>query len=73
MDMLEALIECTVTISDFDHMEISCRKGLWSVGGPDKLAVLDSAMHYFIQYYHDGEYEDLLAALEDEGAKDKSP
>jgi hypothetical protein len=33
-----------------------CRKGLWSVEGPDAGPILDEALHYFQQYYEDGEY-----------------
>lgn len=38
--------------------EISCRKGLWSVTAPTELEAYREALHYFRQYYGDGEYSD---------------
>lgn len=37
-----------------------CVKGLWQVDGSDSAYVRRQAVHYFIQYYLDGEYDDLL-------------
>ncbi len=58
-------------VSDFDKcviyqnridgaVKISCQLGLWSVSGPHIEAVEREAMHYWIQYYKDGEYNKLL-------------
>ena len=49
------------TIKD-DRLTISCKLGLWSVSGPviDAFKINDEAMHYFIQYKSDGEYDKLL-------------
>lgn len=38
------------------RVRIKCKKGLWSVEGPMKEAV-NEAIHYFKQYWNDGEYE----------------
>tara|TARA_R110000851_G_scaffold275824_1_gene428542 strand:- start:8383 stop:8616 length:234 start_codon:yes stop_codon:yes gene_type:complete len=38
-------------------LNIKCKKMLWSVEGKDPVIVLGEAMHYFSQYYFDGEYE----------------
>lgn len=37
---------------------IKCRKGLWAVDAPSKAAAIKEALHYFFQYYNDGEYKD---------------
>ena len=36
---------------------VRCKKGLWAVDGNNKEVVEKEAMHYFIQYYMDGEYD----------------
>lgn len=40
--------------------EIKCKLGLWAVTGPSKESVEDHAMHYWIQYWTDGEYAKLI-------------
>lgn len=37
-----------------------CVKWLWQVDGSDSAYVRGQAFHYFMQYYLDGEYDDLL-------------
>lgn len=37
-----------------------CVKGLWQVDGDDGFYLRGQAFHYFMQYYLDGEYDDLL-------------
>jgi hypothetical protein len=37
---------------------IRCKKGLWSVNGPDFKSIEGEAMRYFFQYLEDGEYND---------------
>jgi len=37
-------------------LRISCILGLWSVEGLDRDFIRKEAMHYWIQYYDDGEY-----------------
>ena len=44
-------------ISRFGH-EINCIKGLWGVCAPTKAQAESEAMHYFMQYFEDGEYTD---------------
>ena len=41
--------------------EISCKLGLWSVDCPDQETAINEALHYFNQYYEDGEYKDFQA------------
>ena len=36
---------------------IRCRLGLWVVDAPTLKEARREAMHYFLQYYKDGEYE----------------
>lgn len=47
----------------------TCRKGLWMVEGTDQEHTLKEAMHYFIQYWSDGEYDDILGAMEEQSVK----
>lgn len=42
------------------RVEISCKKGLWSVDAPDSDTADAEALHYFRQYYEDGEYTNQL-------------
>lgn len=42
--------------------EVSCRLGLWSVSGPDEVRVEAQARLYWIQYFTDGEYDELLSS-----------
>lgn len=57
---------CTVYSHRFDATSnttihrIHCKKHLWSVEGPDEEAVRRQAVHYFMQYWADGEYGDLI-------------
>lgn len=39
------------------NLIISCKRGLWTFDGPDHDEVERQAMHYFLQYYQDGEYD----------------
>lgn len=39
------------------RVEIHCKKGLWGVDAPDSDAADAEALHYFRQYYEDGEYK----------------
>jgi len=41
--------------------EIKCRLGLWYALGGDEKFVEAQALHYWVQYYMDGEYDELLA------------
>lgn len=34
---------------------IKCRKGLWEVSAPNKNQATAEALHYFMQYWADGE------------------
>jgi hypothetical protein len=38
-------------------VQINCKKGLWGVDAPDHETAEREAMHYFRQYYEDGEYK----------------
>lgn len=58
---------CTVysnrldTASNTTIHRIHCKRHLWSVEGPDEEVVKRQAVHYFMQYYADGEYDELIA------------
>lgn len=51
-------------ISILPTWRITCKKGLWMVHGTDLEFVKREAMCYFIQYLSDGEYDDILEAVE---------
>lgn len=38
-------------------VQINCKKGLWVVYAPDRETAEREALHYFRQYYKDGEYK----------------
>lgn len=62
---------CCKQVREIDHAseshtyKIVCKKGLWIVDGTDLEFVRREAMRYFIQYWSDGEYDDILDAMED--------
>ncbi len=39
---------------------ISCKLGLWEVDATDYSLAIIEAMHYFLQYKSDGEYDSIL-------------
>jgi len=41
-------------------VQIHCKLGLWGVSGRNRKQVEREAMHYWFQYYEDGEYSTLL-------------
>lgn len=41
--------------------EIHCKLGLWSVSGKNLNDVKREALHYWVQYLRDGEYDELLS------------
>lgn len=47
-----------------ERLEIKCKFGNWSVSGGDPAFVERAARHYWIQYYQDGTYADLLKPKE---------
>lgn len=49
-----------ISVEADGYMEIDCKLGLWSVAGSDKEAVLREAKNYWVKYYRDGEYNELL-------------
>lgn len=63
--------KCCIFMHDFYHTTgetaygIGCKKGLWMVEGTDKEYVRSQAKHYFIQYWSDGEYDDILDAVKE--------
>ena len=53
-------IQC-VNITKNEHgTEIDCVNGLWGVNGPDYFQCMNEAIHYWLQYKSDGEYDELL-------------
>jgi len=66
---LEKLVMCSSEPSEFEkhttmtvqkdgRVTIACNKGLWSVDAPNKNEATKEAVHYFLQYWSDGEYAD---------------
>jgi hypothetical protein len=51
-------VENTVYKETKYGVEIWCKKGLWLVCAPTEEQAIIEAMHYFNQYYNDGEYDD---------------
>jgi len=49
-----------VNLHEDGTVEIKCKLGLWSISGHDIEFVRANAQHYWIQYYHDGEYDEML-------------
>jgi hypothetical protein len=58
--LYEKCIQCA---SGDGWYEIKCKLGLWGVSGPTRLTVEDEAMHYWLQYYYDGEYDEHLLTM----------
>jgi len=55
-----------VTIKHWtDRSEIKCKLGLWSVSGLFGVTLFNEALHYFSQYYTDGEYSKLLKKIKE--------
>lgn len=61
MNNLDLFEKCVVRAELNGDYEIQCYLGLWSVIGPNKANVEKEAGRYWIQYYSDGEYDQLLA------------
>lgn len=58
MDIIEAFEKWTKhAIKDGSH-EVYCTKGLWAAYASSYEKARAEAMHYFLQYYEDGEYSD---------------
>ena len=54
---LELAFNANTTTRKYESWtEISCNKGLFSVSAPTLEEARNEAMHYFFQYYSDGEY-----------------
>ena len=55
--------KCIKTTIEGDRLTIACKLGLWSVSGHifDPFRINDEALHYFMQYKKDGEYDKLLS------------
>jgi hypothetical protein len=58
--------EITIAIFDMcvnrskDGKAIDCKLGLWGVASGSKERTESEALHYWIQYFRDGEYNHLL-------------
>lgn len=57
----ELFDRCVVRKSGDGWYEIKCRLGLWGVTSSNRESVEDEAMHYWQQYYGDGEYQKHLS------------
>ena len=55
--------KCIKTTIEGVSLTVDCKLGLWSVSGHilDAFRINDEAMHYFMQYKKDGEYDKLLS------------
>ena len=60
---------CVVRKSKGGRHEIKCRIGLWGVEGPDIESVECEAMHYWQQYFGDGEYQKHLSNDKDQATR----
>ena len=45
------------------RVEIDCKLGLWSVSAPDDQTAEREAVHYWRQYWQDGEYKKIINTL----------
>jgi len=43
-------------ITKSGRVEMHCKKGLWGVDAPTEDEAEKEALHYFMQYYNEGEY-----------------
>ena len=61
-DSLSEFEACTSSKDiDSSRVEISCKKGFWSVtGNKGKYRTFSEAFSYFVQYKQDGEYHDII-------------
>ena len=55
--LCESYHENTDTYKTKNGYSIRCKKGLWAVEAPTEDKASIEAMHYFRQYYADGEYD----------------
>ena len=61
MPTLTTFLRDTESEVDGGYETIKCRKGLWSVTchKKDRVRLLTESWHYYVQYFKDGEYDDL--------------
>ena len=61
MELLRSFDRCVKWECESDGtVSCVCKVGLWSVYGKDREWVEREARHYWIQYFEDGEYNELL-------------
>ncbi len=63
MSTLACMRQCTKQTKKDGRVSIDCIFGLWGVSAPDVETAITEALHYFRQYYADGEYSEHLDAL----------
>jgi len=51
------------------YYQFACKRGLWMVEGQDKEKARAEATNYFLQYFDDGEYDQLIRSAKKEDAK----
>jgi hypothetical protein len=56
----EAFDTCTTMRTENSITHIDCKLGLWGVSGADCPMLVTEALYYWLQYYRDGEYDELL-------------
>ena len=59
MSLLDFSKDAIYVKDDAGTITISCRLGLWSVSGHDSARVSGEALHYYVQYAQDGEYDEV--------------
>ena len=65
-EMLESFGRNTRVKIDGNRISIDCKRGLWGINSPNKGTALTEALHYFQQYWADGEYDKDLPATKTE-------
>lgn len=56
--MLDEMYKHATKTKDKYGWNVNCKKGLWGVSGESLEDVEREALHYFMQYLSDGEYDD---------------
>ena len=57
--MIEEYKKHTKTVKSGSGYAAKCKKGLWRVDAPTKEEADREGMHYFAQYWADGEYDEI--------------
>lgn len=69
--LFDLFLKCINSKTTVVQTTIKCKLNLWSVTSADYRVAMDEAMHYWLQYYEDSEYDTLL--IKEEKQNDKTP